>query len=254
VTRSWRVGAILATILVASACSATAPSIAPATPTAIPWPSSTDLETIRAVINSRAEGELSSLGLGNGTVDVGLRADAGDLAKQIVDAYGDRVIVTVGFFGYPDPAPVSNACPIAGILADPGSLRATLEMAGTQIASGATFAPTIRIATVGSARVALETSSGLQTYLFQPGDTRPIGTIDLASVGTGLETSVEPGRSVTIPGSGGTASCDIALGYTLPPGPYQARALVDFAPGPEGGRGPLVFWSDPADVQIVAAP
>jgi hypothetical protein len=262
VTHILRRWAILATAFAICACTAGPPPIAPAqssapasqTPTPRPWPSAADLETIREVIESRAAGQLSSIGIGNGTVEVWLRASAVGLAKEIVDAYGDAVHVTVGFFSYPSEGVAGGACPVQGTFAVHPALRASVEMATAQIPTGATFDATVRIENLGATTVKLDTSSGLQVYLFQPGGTRPIGTSDGGSVGTGLLATVEPGTSITIPGNGGTASCDLTLGYTLPAGPYRARALVDYAIGPEGGNGPLVFWSDALDVEIVAEP
>jgi hypothetical protein len=254
VSHSRRIWTILATVFVACACAATTAPSPPASPTAVPWPSSADVNTIRGIINSRAGDELSSIGIGDGTVDIELRAGAGDLARQIVDAYGDLVHVTLGFFRYPSGALVADACAVPWTFANPGSLRAIIETANPQITSGATFHSTIRITNFGGPWVRLETSSSLQVYLFPPGDTKPVGTFDLVALGTGLWISMDSGRSVTIPGDGGTASCDISLGYTLPPGPYEARALVDFAQGPADGQGPLVFWSDAFGVQIVPAP
>ncbi len=253
-TRWQRRLAILATVLVAGACSAPPSSSSPAAPTSLPWPSSADLGTIRGLIISRAGDELTSIGFGGGTVIVGLRAGAVDLAKQIVDAYGAAVEVTVGFFRYPSGALVDGACAVPGTLSDNAALRATVEMASLRITSGTTFDPTVRITDIGTASVTVQTSNSLEVYLFRPGGTKPVGAFDLGVAGMGLETSVEPAKSITIPGYGGTASCDISLGYTLAPGPYQARALVDFAIGPEGGNGPHVFWSDPLDVEIVPAP
>jgi hypothetical protein len=258
VIRILRGLAILASVLAVCACAA-APSpspIAPASPTPAsrPWPSAADLETIREIIESRAAGQLSSIGIGNGTVDVVLRASAASLAKEIVDAYGGAVHVTVGFFSYPSSAAVGGTCPVQGTFANHPALRASVEMSTLRIATGATFDAAVRINNIGAQTVRLDTSSGLQVYLFQPGGTRPIGTSDGGSAGTGLLATVEPGTATTIPGYGGAASCDLSLGYTLPAGPYQARALVDYAIGPEGGNGPQVFWSDALDVEIVAEP
>jgi hypothetical protein len=262
VTRFLRRLAILASVLAVWACTAApapiapAPSTVPAPPTVTsrPWPSAADLETIREVIESRATGQLSSIGIGNRTVDVVLRASAVGLAKEIVDAYGDAVHVTVGFFSYPSSEVAGGACPVQGTFAVHPALRASLQMATPRIPAGATLDSTVRIANIGATPVRLDTSSGLRVYLFQAGGTTPVGTSDGGSAGTGLLATVEPGTSITIPGDGGTASCDLTLGYTLAAGPYQARSLVDYAIGPEGGNGPLVFWSDALDVEIVAEP
>jgi len=217
----------------------------------MPWPSPADLGTIQGLINSRAGEQLTMLGPGKGKVNVGLRAGAVDLARQIVDAYGAAVDVTVGLFSYPGGVLVNNACAIPWTLADHPGLRATVEMASSRIVSGTTFDPTVRIADVGTGTLTLQTSSSLQVYLFLPGGAKPVGAFELTVAGGGRSVYVEPGKSITLPGYGGTASCDLSLGYALRPGRYQARALVDFAPGPEGGNGPLVFWGDPFDVEVV---
>ena len=127
-------------------------------------------------------------------------------------------------------------------------------MSSRQIESGASFDATIRISNVGSTPFVLDTSSRLEVHLFLPGGTKPVGAFELAVAGTGLGRTIGPGASTAIPGYGGTASCDGSRGYALPAGPYQARALVDFTRGLEGGHGPLVFWSDALDVEVVAAP
>ena len=61
--------------------------------------------------------------------------------------------------------------------------------------------------------------------------------------------TLTPAESILLPGFGGTASCDLALGYTLPPGAYEARALVDFVRDPEDEV--VFFWSEPSTVEIV---
>jgi hypothetical protein len=217
----------------------------------MPWPSPADLGTIQGLINSRAGDQLTQIGPGKGKVNVGLRPGAVDLARQIVDAYGAAVDVTVGFFSYPGGVLVNNACAIPSTLADHPGLRATVEIATPKIVSGTTFDPTVRITDIGTSTLTLQTSSSLQVYLFLPGGAKPVGALELAVAGEGRTVSVEPGKSITVPGYGGTASCDLSLGYALRPGSYQARALVDFAPSPEGGNGPLVFWGDPLGVEVV---
>jgi hypothetical protein len=45
---------------------------------------------------------------------------------------------------------------------------------------------------------------------------------------------------------GGTASCDLALGYELPDGPYVARAAVEL----DQPSAPGYFWSQPLPVEL----
>lgn len=70
-------------------------------------------------------------------------------------------------------------------------------------------------------------------------------------MGTGLLLTLLPGQTQDVKAFGGTASCDPALGYVLPAGTYQARALIDFSPGESGVH---VFWSDPIQIEVVAPP
>jgi len=72
---------------------------------------------------------------------------------------------------------------------------------------------------------------------------RPLFSVDLGSL-------LDPGEAVDLEASGGTASCDLALGYVLPAGTYEARALVDYQePVTFESR---AFWSEPTLIEVVA--
>lgn len=158
-----------------------------------------------------------------------------------------------GFSPVPGSTTPTSDCASYGTFAKSPAFRATVEVPATRIASGTTFQASVTITNTSPSAANLETSSSLEVYLFRPGEAMPIGWFDRASVGTGLSTLLEPGKSITVPAQGGTASCDLSVGHTLQPGQYQARSLVDFAAGPDGGNGPFVFWSNPLKVEIVPA-
>ena len=67
-------------------------------------------------------------------------------------------------------------------------------------------------------------------------------------MGTGIRIELKPGESKEFDALGGTASCDIGLGYELPDGAYVARAAVEI----DEATGPGYFWSDPLPIQLTS--
>jgi hypothetical protein len=215
---------------------------------AMPFPPHQDLTSIRAEIEARAAGEFTSIGNGATTVMVGLRARAECLARQIVAAYGPSVEVTVGLLPFPPRPQAKRGCQVGGPFGAVPLLQATLEVP-SQVERGEWFKGNVRFANVGPAPISLVTSSSFTVYLFPLGNQVAIGTSEGGSMGTGLAMSLAPGQTEKVKAFGGTASCDLALGYALPVGQYRARALIDYSP-PDGAI--HYFWSDPTPVEIIA--
>jgi hypothetical protein len=211
-----------------------------------------DLPSIRAEIEEQAHAQLVMIGDGATTVSVGLRAGAECLARQIVAVYGPKVDVTVGLLPFPLRPVANRSCLVGGW--PPGSvpfLKASLDIQPNRVAQGDTVKGTVRFTNGGVGQLHLDTSSNFSIYVFAVGADVPVGASEGGSMGTGLLVELAPGQSKDVPAFGGTASCDPALGYVLPTGQYQARALIDFSP-PEGGV--HVFWTDPLEVEVVAPP
>jgi hypothetical protein len=184
----------------------------------------------------------------NGVIVVGLRANAEAIAREIVDKYGNAVEVTVGMFPYPPPETAPRGCQTGPVIADHRPL-ATVLAAQATVRGGEFFTGTLRITNAGAAPFELDTSGGFSVFLFQAGEAVPIGIGEGAIAGVGFGKTLAPGEAVELPAGGGTASCDLGLGYVLPAGVYQARALVDY-------RDPVAiearaFWSDPTTIQVV---
>ena len=58
-----------------------------------------------------------------------------------------------------------------------------------------------------------------------------------------------PGEGIELGAGGGTASCDLAVGYVIPAGSYVGRAVVDCQePVTFENRS---FWSDAAPILVV---
>jgi hypothetical protein len=209
------------------------------------------LAAIRAEIEGRHLPDLIMIGDGANVVSVGLRARAECVARSIVAAYGPRVEVTVGLFPFPFRAQANRGCQLGSWpLGSIPFLRSTISI-DDRIVQGEFFKGSVRFTNAGAALIDLDTDSNFPIYLFRGGADVPIGGSEGGSIGTGLTFQLAPGQSRDIPGFGGTASCDAALGYVLPSGQYDARALINFSP-PEGGV--HQFWSDAFRVEVVDPP
>lgn len=213
-------------------------------------PSALTPEQIRAEIQPIMGQSGLSLGEGaNGVISVGLRADAEELARELLAKYGSAVELTVGFFPYPPPEVPQRACAwipqVAGMHAP---LVATVALPQT-IVGGQFFEGKLHITNAGPALYELSTSSTFSVYIFRPNEAIPVAGAEAGSMGTGFGKTLAPAATVALHAGGGTASCDLAIGYVLPAGVYQARALVDY-------QVPVTFelryfWSEPSTIEVV---
>jgi hypothetical protein len=213
-------------------------------------PSALSPDQIRAEIEPLVGQSAISVGEGaNRVIAIGLRANAEALAKQLVAQYGTAVEVTVGLFPYPPPASPKRSCefiPQAG--GDHGPLVASVVLDPTVI-SGGFYRGKVRIKNTSAAPYKLSTDSSFSAYLFRDGDSLPIGVSESGVMGTGFEKTLAPGETLELPAGGGTASCDLGVGYVLPAGSYVSRGLVDFAdPVTLENRW---FWTEPAVIQVI---
>ena len=191
----------------------------------------------------------TSLGECAGIVKVGLRAGAEELARELRAKYGDAIELTVGLFPYPPPNDPERSClNIRPTVLEHPPLVAAIEI-DREIVWGTHFEGTVRLTNAGQVPFKLETSSDFSLFLFRPRESDPIGMSELGWIGTGFSATLAPGESIRFPGFGGTASCDLALGYTLPPDVYEARALVGHS-DPDPDKEYRYFWSESSTVEV----
>jgi hypothetical protein len=174
---------------------------------------------------------LVSSGIGAGPpVSVALRADGEETAAELLEQYGDLVTITVGLLGYPDPQQPGTV-PCASMIPPPPSqptpLVAEMLPIEAPTPSGADFIATVRVTNTGEETITFETGQPLVGFVFRPGEETPIAMYAGGISGTGVGAELAPGDFLDIDVLGGTASCDPALGYRLPPGRYEVRAPVD---------------------------
>jgi hypothetical protein len=218
-----------------------------------PAPSSTPIGSptpaaIRADIESRYMDQLLSIGDGAGKVILQLKPTATAAAAEIVGQYGSAVQVSVGFFPYPPPSSAPSVCDRGPApIVDPGALRAVIELPSLRISHAVAFYGKVAVTNQGSTTLTISTGQPFSIYLFEPDGTTLVGASPAGSAGTGLELKLGPGASHEIDAAGGTASCDLRLGYELPDGPFVARAAVEI----DGAGGAGYFWSDPLSIQLM---
>lgn len=191
-----------------------------------------DLLAMQQEIIDLARPFLVSAGSGGatGVIEVGLRANGEAMARQLVERYGDAVNVTVGLLSYPDrtrPDGLTTCPPAMGSLRGDSPLRGTLILGSSSTASGADFKATVAVMNLGIGDFDFQSGSPATALVYRPGESEAIGGYTGGIAGVGLGRKLAPLETVDIEVLGGTASCDPALGYALPPGSYEARAIVD---------------------------
>ncbi|TAK00486.1 MAG: hypothetical protein EPO36_08535 [Chloroflexota bacterium] len=191
-----------------------------------------DLLAMQQEIVDLARPFLLSAGSGGveGVIQVSLRANGEEMARHLVERYGDAIHVTVGVLSFPDrtrPDGLTTCSPTLGSLRRDTPLRATLVVDAAPVASGADFTATVRVANLGISDFDFQSGSPATAVVYLPGKVDAIGTYAGGIAGVGAGKVLGPLESIDIDVVGGTASCDPALGYALPPGSYEVRAVVD---------------------------
>ena len=98
------------------------------------------------------------------------------------------------------------------------------------------------VTNVGPDHVVVDGAEPLTAVILRHGTAEMVAAYDGEIAGTGIGLNLEPGASHSISVYGGTASCDPALGTTLPPGTYDMVVMV---------LGPAVSGSGP---ELMAGP
>ena len=188
----------------------------------------TELLEVQQAIVALAGPHLRSAGSGPEAIDVQLRADGISIAEQIHATYGELVKIQVGFLRYPDRTSADFDC--SAILKDivtDTPLRATARLETARVVTGADFGGTVTVTNRGADVVEFESGDPMTAVIFRRGTDQVVGAYDGGIGGVGAGGTLQPGGTLDIGVLGGTASCDPALGYALPPGLYDVRVPVD---------------------------
>jgi hypothetical protein len=118
------------------------------------------------------------------------------------------------------------------------------------VPSGADFESTVRVTNTGQETITFESGQPMIGFVFRPGEETPIAVYVGDVAGTGVGAELAPGDVIDIEVLGGTASCDPALGYRLPPGRYEVRTPVDQYEYPGGEFEHHAILSSPTPLVI----
>ena len=200
-----------------------------------PWPR-TRLEEIRSRVDELAtttgRGSITRWGVGQGRVEVRLRADQELLAEELHRRYGDAVDLTVGFLHFPDrvlrgpdgsPEPVQT--PERPPRLDPAEIE-VLVPEGLQIRSGHDLLGALRVQNLGPGEVVVRTSGRVTAQVVDPDTREVVGGFAGAQTMPLVRFRVPPGGSVEIPLQIGTASPVPRLGYATPPGRWAIETVL----------------------------
>ncbi|HEX4897852.1 MAG TPA: hypothetical protein VFV53_05775 [Candidatus Limnocylindrales bacterium] len=186
------------------------------------------LEQLQGELFARYREVLRSIGRGAGVLHVGFRADGEAAAAEVRAAYGDLVEITVGMLPYPDPFALDVSCgELPGPLVADSPFSVTATLATSTVRSGHDFRGTVTVTNTSAVTVLLDTGQPATAILFEAGSDRPVGFYEGGIGGTGFGGNLAPGESLGFDVLGGTASCDPAIGYALPPGSYEVRVPID---------------------------
>lgn len=184
--------------------------------------SEADQRAIQATLTNELAGRFTSIGAGgkSGAVTVGLNANEEALAEELVQRYGAAVEVTVGALTYP----LAEAEAVCEARLEPSyidGLAITIvesEMP-VHLTSSATVPLTVRLTNTSDQTIRFDSGQPRAVITDAQGMPRTVDTRGVADVGVLIE--LEPGGHQDFDLDVSLASCDPALGYTLPSGEHH---------------------------------
>ena len=212
------------------------------------------LDELMQEIGDKAGNHMLSLARMSGYLEMTLRPDGKAIADELVATYGDVLhIVQIGLLGYPDINAVTRPCQsLLATKIDSSPLRATLTIEAATVHSGQDFSGSVVIRNDGAIDVELNSGDPATAVLYRAGTNELVGGYDAGGEGVGFGGPIAPGASLTEHVISGTASCVPALGYALPAGIYDVRAVVEqYQPQPGGGIVVTDILSAPVPLEIV---
>ncbi len=208
-----------------------------------------DLDAIQADVEWRVFTDPRRMmkGVGSGITSIGidLSAQGEDLAAQLWEQYGDALDITVGAFPYPpsrarliarsidakhppsdcrigEPLPPTKETAIPGL-----KLRVVLDQ--PSVPSGADFKAKLVARNTGSTRIHRVIEGHPLTAMIVRPVTRDVVGVHYSPIIGGTVFAafqLAPGERQEFAVVGGTESCDLRLGYAVPPGQYGVIVTV----------------------------
>jgi hypothetical protein len=188
-------------------------------------------QALQSTLAGELEGRFMSIGSGGtGPLEVTLAANEEELAGELVARYGSSIAVRVGALAYPIGT-ASSVCVDAPPASTVPGLRIGIT-APTEPLSAAGVEPAqLTVVLHNDGDTPIRFSSGTAVGTILDGTGRVVSALVANMADVGIAVDLRPGTSTELPLVVSTASCDPAIGYTLPPGPYRLTAGVHHADG-----------------------
>lgn len=191
-----------------------------------------------------------------------LKANRRALAEALVHDYGSRVKVFLGEFGYPDPAVARDSANLApmpcGTVPKAGPSSAALRWTVPKLLrtdSGGDITTQVTMRNASKRPVTFDSGDPITGVVTAVGSNVILARFNGAIAGIGFGATLRPGERATVNGLASTASCDITLGYALPPGRYSVRFVFGgYDYSANGGTKAERFVSTPIPLTITNEP
>lgn len=191
-----------------------------------------DLEAIRSEVHALAttteRGSFKSWGVGQGVVNVGLKANRASLAQELSHRYGASVDITVGSFHFPDMTPAFPRIPRPAdespIL--PADLVSVSLPSGLSVHSGDDLMSALLIRNNTSDELVIETNGQVTGRVLDPATSEEVGGFWGAQPMPLVPFRVPSNGLTEIPLLIGTTSFVERLGYAVPPGDWLLDAGI----------------------------
>ena len=185
-------------------------------------------DEIHALATSLESGTFKMWGVGQGMVNVQLRASEEPLAAELHDRYGGAVDLTVGSFRYPAMTPLYPRVETWGkqaplLSADVADVSVPK---GLTIGSGEDLMSVLLTHNNTDQELVIKTNGQVTARVVDPQTGDYVGGFTGAQHMPLIPFRIPPGESVDIPLLIGTASSVPELGYAIPPGQWSIEVTL----------------------------
>lgn len=158
-----------------------------------------------------------------------LRADRRDVAEELLQTFGPRLQVVLGEFAYPDRTVAREDAalvPPCGVVPEPSTASKALRWSvpkPLRTHSGGDMTTAVSWTNVSRGSVTYESGDPIIGLVAKVGGRQVIARYSGAIAGIGHGATLRPGATDGVSALVSTGSCEILLGYALPPGRYSVR-------------------------------
>lgn len=190
-----------------------------------------EAQALEATLAAELSGRYLSVGRGSsGVVDIAVRANEVELARELDERYGDAVNLRVGALAYPIES-AENVCigPPAERSLDGLAIEVVAPSEPVVPDEWSSLALTVTLTNVGSEPIQFSSGASRGLVLSDDGSVVNADVLERAAVEEWID--LAPGASTDLPLTVSAVSCNPELGYRLPPGEYEVVGVIPHLDG-----------------------